>query len=327
VLRRTLNTTHASAIGAGDLAFENLDLPILEPEYLDTAPGGTALQAEPPILGGAARSPQAVSGAQRDEAERSSSGPQANEAHQAGGLAGNPDRPSRPMQSALQEPSPEQTPTQPPDDAGLRRLSAAVVHEVGNPLVGIRTYASMLPTRFDDPEFRSQFSERVEADTRRIEAVLETLARVGGLTPPAHEPIDVSSLLARLLERERPQIRERRLVVLEELDRAQPFAIGDAEQLRFAFGLLLEQALAWMPARGDLYLATRHRAEPAPQLRILLRFRAPNGDGLGFAENALSLTAVEAVVHAHGGSLAIDSAVNETSIVIDLPASEDATAR
>ena len=36
----------------------------------------------------------------------------------------------------------------------LQRLSAAVAHEVGNPLVGIRTYAALLPSRFDDAEFR-----------------------------------------------------------------------------------------------------------------------------------------------------------------------------
>ena len=206
----------------------------------------------------------------------------------------------------------------------LRRLSAAVAHEVGNPLVGIRTYASMLPSRFDDPEFRSQFTERVETDTRRIEAVVDTLAQLGSLAPPAHEPVDVSSMLGRLLEHERPRIRERRLVVLEELDRAQPHVLGDIDQLRFAFGLLLEQALGWMPERGDLYVATRHqsgRDGGAPRLRILLRFRAPTGDGLGFGENALAVAAVDAVVRAHGGTLTLgSSATSEATVLIELPA-------
>ena len=58
---------------------------------------------------------------------------------------------------------------------------------------------------------------------------------------------------------------------------------------------------------------------PLPHLRILLRFRAPNGDGLGFGENALSLTVVDAVARAHGGSLAVESEQRgETSIRIDL---------
>lgn len=207
--------------------------------------------------------------------------------------------------------------------APLRRLSAAIAHEVGNPLVGIRTYASMLPGRFDDAEFRAQFAERVDADTRRIESVVETLARLGGFPQPAREPVDVSSLIAKLLERERPRIRERRLVVLEELERAHPNALGDADQLRFAFGYLIEQALGWVPARGDLYVATRHLsaagARPA-MLRVALRLQG-SGDGLGFTEHSLAVSALEEVVLAHGGTLTVEAApTGETVLTADLPA-------
>jgi hypothetical protein len=303
VLRRTLSASDADPVTASDLLFEQLDLPVLEPEYLDgpsaeAMPRGSAPKAEPPFPGGAA------------------SEPEASEAHPVG------------VGPATQEGEGERVSpgpgTAPPEDLALRRLSTAVAHEVGNPLVGIRTYAAMLRTRFDEPEFRNQFAERVETDTRRIEAVIDTLARLGGLATPAREPVDVSSLLARLLERDRPRIRERRLVVLEELDRAKPFALGDAEQLRFGFGLLLEQALGWMPAGGDLYLATRHRAEPVPRLRVLLRFRGPSHNGLGFSENALAVAVVDAIVRAHGGSLAVEAgAIDETSVLIELPAASE----
>jgi DNA-binding NtrC family response regulator len=242
------------------------------------------------------------------------------------------------LEAVAREPSPTGIPVAAPtrkaessdvaDDGAIRRLSAAVAHEVGNPLVGIRTYAAMLPSRFDDPEFRRQFAERVETDTRRIEAVIETLTQLGSLPEPARVPVDVSSMLARLLERERPRIRERRLVVLEELDRTEPCVLGDAEQLRFAFGLLLEQALGWMPERGDLYVATRHqdaRSEGEARMRILVRFRAPAGDGLGFGDNALAVAAVDAVVRAHGGSLALEStASGEATVLIELPAPQQA---
>jgi transcriptional regulator with AAA-type ATPase domain len=220
----------------------------------------------------------------------------------------------------------------------LRRLAGAVAHEVGNPLVGIRTFAQMLPSRFDDPEFRAQFSERVEADTRRIEAVVETLARLGSLPAPGREPVDVSALLARLLQLQGARIQERRLVVLEELDREHPFALGDAEQLRFALGMLLEETLSWLPEHGDLYLATRHHsgasapgepdteaAQDRGRLRILLRSRggaagAPDL-GLRLTENTLAVAAVEAVVRAHRGSLAVEPGEpGETLVLIELPA-------
>jgi hypothetical protein len=219
---------------------------------------------------------------------------------------------------ARPEPAPRGAEPTPP--SALRRLSAAVAHEVGNPLVGIRTYASMLPGRYDDPEFRAQFSERVEADTRRIEGVVETLSLLAAMPDPAREPVDVSSLLAALLEIHRARIRDRRLVVLEELDRARPHALGDAAQLRQGFGALLDQVLAWVPARGDLFLATRHReAEGRAELRVELRFRAP-GNGLGFADHALAVAALETIVNAHGGRLTATGSGAESSIAVDLPA-------
>jgi signal transduction histidine kinase len=292
VIVRTLTATRADPVTAADLCFERLQLPLLEAQPLDVPE-------------------HAESETQQREAA--------------------------PPRAPLLDPSPAPERTEAPSGDAIRRLSAAVAHEVGNPLVGIRTYASMLPSRFDDPEFRSQFAERVETDTRRIEAVIDTLAQLGQLAPPAREPVDVSSMLARLLERERPRIRERRLVVLEELDRAEPHVLGDADQLRFAFGLLLEQALGWMPERGDLYVATRHQGGRedggqgllrAPRLRILLRFRAPAGDGLGFGENALAVAAVEAVVRAHGGTLALEpSASGEATVLIELPAPSEAAAK
>ena len=202
----------------------------------------------------------------------------------------------------------------------LRRLSAAIAHEVGNPLVGIRTYASMLPSRFDDPEFRAQFSERVDADTRRIENVIETLAELANMPEPARERVDVSALLSALLELQRARIRERRLVVLEELDRAQPHALGDAAQLRRGLGALLEQILAWVPDRGDVFVATRHQEGPrGPELGVELRFRGA-ADGLGLADNALAVSALETIVRAQGGTLATSSTGRENSIAIDLPA-------
>ena len=40
-------------------------------------------------------------------------------------------------------------------------LAASMSHEIRNPLVAIKTYAQLLPERYEDAEFRSQFSEIV----------------------------------------------------------------------------------------------------------------------------------------------------------------------
>jgi signal transduction histidine kinase len=302
VVRRSLARAGRGVLGAGDLVFEELPLP-------------GDLQEE------GAQEPSPTEAARPPPAERS--GPAAEPA-----IAAAPPAPQGPSSAAAE----------PPRSAGLggdeplRRLAGAVAHEVGNPLVGIRTFAQMLPGRFDDPEFRALFSSRVEADTRRIEAVIETLTRLGTLPAPERSPVDLSAVLARLLQLQRGRIQERRLVVLEELDRAHPLVLGDAEQLRFAFGLLFDEALSWIPEGGDLYVATRRQAgSPAapPRLRILLRSHAGSETatepGLHLAENTLAVAAVEAVVRAHGGTLAVEPGeAGETLVLIELPAPPEA---
>ena len=325
VVRRTLATTRSDPVRASELVFDTFPLDLLAvlddagPDYAardDAGHGVRDATGENRVIpddaphrtspDDASRDSRRDIGAERSAAQSESTtgaGPQTEPAASSTGYAN--------------------------AGAPFRRLAGAVAHEVGNPLVGIRTYAQMLPTRFDDPEFREQFAARVEADTRRIENVVETLARLGASTTPTLAAVDVSGLISRLLQLHRPRIQEERLVVLEELDRDAPHALGDAETLRFALGLLLEEAMSWLAESGDLYVATTHQPATVtgtgPRLRILVRARGgsrESGDsGLRVSENTLAIAAVEAVVLAHHGSLAVESGEpGETLVLIDLPA-------
>jgi DNA-binding NtrC family response regulator len=216
-------------------------------------------------------------------------------------------------------------------DAELRRLVGAVAHEVRNPLTTIRTFSELLPTRYQDGEFRERFAELVGRGIERIEEVVQELVRLAALTAPKTEPIDIASLIEELLEQQREMIHERRLLVLKELDKSQPLALGDAEQLRFAFEALLQKCLDLVPERGDVYFASRHHdtgLRGMPSVRVLVRFRGPEGEraaapvpGISPAENALEFVVAEAVARAQGGALAIQAGEgDETVLVLDLPA-------
>jgi hypothetical protein len=141
----------------------------------------------------------------------------------------------------------------------------------------------------------------------------------------------VGNLLKEVLDKRRKAIHERRLLVLEELDRSQPQALCDPEQLRFAFEALLDKSLELVPARGDLYLASKRHASGLrgePSIRVLLRYRGPEAAAgapqlpeVSPAANALEFVIAELLIRAQGGSLALDTSDrNETVIVLDLPA-------
>jgi hypothetical protein len=198
-------------------------------------------------------------------------------------------------------------------------------------LTGIRTFAELLPERWQDVEFRARFAERTAEDVRRMEASLERLARVARFGPPALEAVDVTRLLAELLEARRETIRERRLLVLQELDTQQPVARADAAQLRFALDALLGASFALVPERGDVYLASKHHAaglHGAPSLRVLVRFHGPERSGASArvpgvtpAENSLALVLAELVVRAQGGSFTVGAGdTGETLVVLEIPA-------
>lgn len=216
-------------------------------------------------------------------------------------------------------------------DQELRRFLAAISHELGNAVVPLRAAAELLPERFGDAEFRARFGEIVQTDSRRIEEVLARLSRFASFGPPAHEEVDLSAVLDVLAEEERPGLEARKILLLRELERAHPLVSGEGAQIRFAFEGLLRKALQLVKQRGDVYLASRFHPRGlrgAASIRVLLRFESamritPPGavEGVSLSETALDLLLSEAVVRAHGGRFAIDSAeASETVILIDLPA-------
>ena len=235
---------------------------------------------------------------------------------------------AQPREPAVARPAPAPTRPERTDDA-LRRLAGALAHEVRNPLVAIRTFADLLPERFQDEEFRTRFAATVGGDVARIERVVARLARLAKLASPEKLAVDVTALLAELVEERRPEMQRRQLVVLTELERGRPFVLADPTQLRDALEGLLDEALVLVPERGDLFIASKHHPaglRGGSSLRVLVRFQdgaaaAGPVEGLSVAETALDLVLAELLVRGQGGTFHVDSAAGrETLIVIDLPA-------
>jgi DNA-binding NtrC family response regulator len=224
-------------------------------------------------------------------------------------------------QPAPAPPAPRSTAAAPGD---LARLAAALGHEVRNPLTSVRVFAELLPERYRDPEFRSEFARLAAEGLSRAEGALARLERLAAFAPPQPRPVDVAGLLEDLLDKRRSRIHERRLLVLEELDRGRPTAFCDPEQLRFACEGLLDAAIELVPERGHIYLASKRTA---PGVRVLLRWRGPESaperaphPQISPAANALDLALAEIAVRAQGGALTLDTSDrSETLVVVDLP--------
>ncbi|MCR9094568.1 MAG: hypothetical protein NXI30_10160 [bacterium] len=218
-----------------------------------------------------------------------------------------------------------------------RRLARSLSHEIRNPLVSIRTFTELLDDNFEDAEFRDRFRELVGRDVAHIDEVIGRLSSASAHEKIEASPIDVSALLERLLDDRRDSIGERRLLVLRELERDAPIAWADPTGLEVALAGLLDRALASLPERGDLFVATRRidrAADGNPRLRILLRHHDPErrgaaplgaGDTSGLSDvtaaaNVLEYVLAETIVEAGGGQLTVDATDSaETLVLVDLP--------
>ena len=215
-------------------------------------------------------------------------------------------------------------------NADWRRLARSLSHEIRNPLVSIRTFTELLPEHFADPAFRERFTELVGRDVAHIDKVISRLARAAERESHEASRVDVSAMIEGLLDERRDQIAQDRLLVLRELERDVPIAWADAQSLEVALAGLLDRALASLPERGDLFVATRRierAADGRPRLRVLLRHRNPelaafDGSGLeelSSAANVLEYVLAETIVESSGGTLTIDSTdARETLILVDL---------
>jgi len=215
--------------------------------------------------------------------------------------------------------------------ASIQPLVAAIAHEMRNPLSTIRTFAELLPSQYDDPEFRSRFAELVGQDTHRIEAVIQRLTELAALEQPEIAAVDISALLEELLSERTETVRNRQLLVLKELDEQHTAAIGDAGQLRFALESVIDKSLDLAPGGGDVFIASRHHPASlrgGPAVRVLIRFGIHDGSpagppvpGTSPAENALEYAIAAAIIRAQGGTFTIDPGEgHETVLLIDIPA-------
>jgi signal transduction histidine kinase len=209
-----------------------------------------------------------------------------------------------------------------------RALLGALAHSLRNPLVSLKTFATLLPERFADEDFRVRFHAQAEHDLASVERHLDRLARFAELVPGAAKPVNVAALLEALLHERRGEIRRRRLLVLSELGADAPWALGSEEALRFAFEALFDATFAQISDRQDLYIACRRPAASPGRttpLRILLRYhgaplaRQPGRGEASYA--ALELVLAEEALEPQGGHLSHESLSNGEQVVrVDLPA-------
>jgi PAS domain S-box-containing protein len=136
--------------------------------------------------------------------------------------------------------------------ASMEAIASGMVHEIRNPLVAIKTFTQLLPSRYSDPGFRDTFSRVAGREIARMDDLLDRFRMLSSASRQSMEPVDVTVPLGDTLELLQPRLEERRVTLRRVGETAPRPVLGNASQLEQLFLNLCLNALEAMEPGGEL---------------------------------------------------------------------------
>jgi signal transduction histidine kinase len=138
--------------------------------------------------------------------------------------------------------------------ATMARFYAGVAHEIRSPLAAISNFISMLPDRFDDPEYRDTASRLLPGEVARIVRLADRLRLMAPSEGGKLSPVNLRHLLDDLIAIHAPTAKENSVDIHLDCTPDLPPILGDPSQLVQLFLNLLRNAIEAMPNGGRITL-------------------------------------------------------------------------
>ncbi len=222
-------------------------------------------------------------------------------------------------------------------------LITIVSHELRTPLASVLGFTSLLLQRDFDPQARRHYLGIIDAQARRLAALLEDFLDVqrieDGRLELAQDLVDMAALLSEQVELYRAESPRHRLR-LDLQERPLPVR-GDANRLAQVVGNLLSNAIKYSPDGGVVALAGEHEDGAVrvsirdeglgiasdQQSRIFTKFFRGEAATSGIGGTGLGLAVSREIVEAHGGRIGFSSKAGAGSTFwLELPTAAAYTA-
>jgi len=242
------------------------------------------------------------------------------------------------------------------DKEFFTRLAARMSHELKNSLVSIKIFAQLLPERYNEKDFREQFSTTVANEVNRVDMLVNNLTFFAHPLMLVHEEVVLSELIEGCVKNITQEFSRKQLAHLIGIGEKAPepaqvpvvtvknnfghkFARLDGDRIRLMQALehVLRNAVQSMPEGGRLSVSTSDAQPtdfPDGQVPVggALRIECQDsGAGIALEDLkrvtepfvttrnvgvGLGLTIVKKVVERHGGRIEIDSLLGRGTTVV-----------
>ena len=216
--------------------------------------------------------------------------------------------------------------------ASVGLLTAGLAHEMRNPLVALRTFAQLLPDRWEDADFRREFGQVVLSELDRVGRLMNDLLMFARNQSASFEESTVADVLATVVPLLRAHAANKQITVEVDVDAPAPRITANVAQLRQVVMNLGLNAVHATPAGGRVRITASGAADSALALvrvsdsgpgiapedvpRIFDPFFTTRPDGTG-----LGLPISREIIERHGGTLSVESTPGAgATFAIELPA-------
>jgi PAS domain S-box-containing protein len=216
---------------------------------------------------------------------------------------------------------------------------ATVSHDLRAPLTFMRGYATMLPMVGTLNEKQREFGDKIIGGVQQMTVLIDDLLDLGRIEAGvglSRGPVRMNTIIAEVVESLLPIAANKGLRLEMDVPAAMPSLSGDATLLRQAVANLVDNAIKYTPAGGQVRLRAsmeggQFRFEvadsgqgiaPTDQTRLFEKFfRVRQRGSTQVKGSGLGLAIVKSIVERHGGRVWVESKLGKGStFYFSLPA-------
>ncbi|MBW1841852.1 MAG: GAF domain-containing protein [Deltaproteobacteria bacterium] len=161
----------------------------------------------------------------------------------------------------------------------LGHLAARLAHEIKNPMTAIGTFIQMIPTKYQDEEFRNDFHKIAMEETNRVNNLITELLDLVKTSESHFELGDLHSLIDKMILLVSPQTRLKNIEVSCQYDPGIGQVWMDTEKIKQVILNLLSNAVDFTDRRGKITFVTDYCKEKGKPDFIRIEVQ-DNGSGI-----------------------------------------------